>query len=113
MLMFFRISAAAFVLSGLCGFAQPVVSAAVNAASYFAPPPAGNTPSPAPIAQGSIFVVYGTDFGGPVLATTLPLQTSLGNTSISVSSGGQNYAAFMVYVLPGQPAAILPSNAPA
>lgn len=110
--MILRICLAALVLYTLGGFAQPVVSSAVNAASYLTPPPLGSTPSPAPIAQGSIFVVFGTNMGGPVQATTLPLETSLGGTSISVSGGGQTVAAFMVYAFPTQLAAILPSNTP-
>ena len=97
----------------MSGFAQPVVSSAVNAASYLTPPPQGTTATPAPIAQGSIFVVFGTGMGGPIQAPSLPLQTTLGGTSITVSSGGQNSAAFMVYAFPSQLAAILPSNTPA
>jgi uncharacterized protein (TIGR03437 family) len=100
------------VFGGLCGFAQPVVNSAVNAASYLTPPPLGTTATPAPIAQGSIFVAFGTGLGGPIQATTLPLQTSLGGTSVSISSGGQAAAAFMVYAFPSQLAAILPSNTP-
>lgn len=50
--------------------------------------------------------------GGPIQAATLPLQTSLGGTSISVTSGGQSVAAFMDYAFPTQLAAILPSNTP-
>src|SRR5689334_13018523 len=112
MSMILRVGSIALALGALGGFAQPVVTSAVNAASYLTPPPLGSTPTPAPIAQGSIFVVFGTGLGSPTQATVLPLQTSLAGTSVSVSSGGQNVAAFMVYVFPNQVAAILPSTAP-
>jgi uncharacterized protein (TIGR03437 family) len=107
-----RIGSVVLVLSSLCGFSQPVVSSALNAASYIAPPPTGTTPNPAPIAQGSIFVVFGTGLsgGGLVQASSFPLQTSLNSTSIAVTSNGLASNAFMVYTLPTQLAAILPSN---
>jgi uncharacterized protein (TIGR03437 family) len=84
----------------------------LNAASYIAPPPTGTTPNPAPIAQGSIFVVFGTGLSsdGLVQASSFPLQTALNGTSIAVTSNGLASNAFMVYTLPTQLAAILPSN---
>jgi uncharacterized protein (TIGR03437 family) len=92
-------------------FAQPVVNAAMNAASYFSPPK-GDTP----IAQGSIFTVFGTGLAGPDLQqASLPLGTSLpsaNGTSIVISSGGQNIDAYILYTLPTQVAAVLPSTAP-
>jgi len=116
MSMIFRSSLAALGLWTLSVYAQPTVSSAVNAASYLTPPAGGTSaspvPTPAPIAQGSIFVVFGTGFGGPAQASSLPLQTSLASTSISVTSGGQNIAAYMVYAFPTQLAAILPSTTP-
>src|SRR5947209_8514426 len=93
------------------GFAQPVVNAAMNAASYFSPPK-GDTP----IAQGSIFIVFGTGLAGPNLQqASLPLGTSLpaaNGTSIIIRSGGQNINGYILYTLPTQVAAILPSTAP-
>jgi len=68
------------------------------------------------IAQGSVFVVYGTGGMGPSTilgATTLPLQTSLGGTSITVTVSGTTANALMVYTLATQIAAVLPSNIPA
>jgi len=108
----FRIGSVVLVLGSLCGFAQPVVSSALNAASYIAPPPTGTTANPAPIAQGSIFVVFGTGLstGGLVQASSFPLQTTLNGTSIAVTVNGLASNAFMVYTLPTQLAAILPSN---
>src|SRR5579872_3439533 len=102
-----RMGSVVLILGSFGAFAQPVVSSALNAASYIAPPQGG-----APIAQGSIFVVFGTGLssGGLVQASTFPLTGTLNNTSIAVSSGGQTFNALMVYTLPTQLAAILPSN---
>ncbi len=94
---------------------QPVVNSAVNGASYFTPPnPSSSVNGIPPIAQGSIFVVFGTGMGPAALvqATTFPLQTALSGTSISVTSGGQTVSPYMVYTLAGQLAAILPSTTP-
>jgi uncharacterized protein (TIGR03437 family) len=83
----------------------------MNAASYFSPPK-GDTP----IAQGSIFIVFGTGLAGTDLQqASLPLGASLpstNGTSIVVRSGGQNIDAYILYTLPTQVAAILPSTAP-
>jgi uncharacterized protein (TIGR03437 family) len=92
-------------------FAQPVVNAALNAASYFSPPKGDS-----PIAQGSISIVFGTGLAGPDLQQgSLPLGTSLpsaNGTSIVIGSGGQTIYAYILYTLPTQVAAILPSSAP-
>jgi len=103
----------------LPAFAQPNVTAVFNAASYAAAP---NDSNGKPIAnnnisQGSIIVIFGTNLGPASLvqASALPLTTSLPNangTSVTVSSGGQNISAFMVYTFASQVAAILPSNVP-
>ena len=114
--MIFRTGFVVALLAGMAAYAQPVVAAAENAASYFMPPaPSSSTPAPAtPIAQGSIFVVFGTGLsaGALVQAPSFPLQTQLNGTSISVTSGGQTVSALMVYTLPTQLAAILPSSTP-
>lgn len=67
------------------------------------------------IAQGSVFVVYGSGGMGPATilgATSLPLQTTLGGTSITVTVGGTTVNALMVYTLATQVAALLPSSTP-
>ncbi|HEX4274410.1 MAG TPA: hypothetical protein VHZ74_03595, partial [Bryobacteraceae bacterium] len=66
------------------------------------------------IAQGSVFVVYGAAMGPStiVVAPTLPLQTSLGSTSIQVTVGGTTVNAPMLYTLKSQLAGVLPSNTP-
>ena len=65
-------------------------------------------------AQGSIIVVYGANLSSTTLvqAQTLPFQTTLNNTSISVTVGATTVNLFMVYTLNSQLAAVLPSNTP-
>ena len=92
--------------------AQPSIGGIVNSASY-ATSSAGNNN----VAQGSIFVIFGSGMGpaGLVSATSLPLGTSLplaNGTSVAITSGGQTVNAFMVYTSAGQVAAILPSSTP-
>jgi uncharacterized protein (TIGR03437 family) len=78
--------------------------------------PVGNAGSYASsIAQGSIFVVLGTNLGGGavVLNTALPIKTTLGNASIRLApvSGGAAVDAFMIYTTQNQLAGLLPSTA--
>ena len=100
-------------------WAQPTIGGIVNAASYaVAPQDSNNNPiGNNNVAQGSIFVIFGTNMGPASLvqASGLPLGTSLpgtDGTSVAVSSGGQTVNAYLVYTLASQVAAILPSNAP-
>jgi len=81
--------------------------------------PAGNIPPGFPnsgLAQGGIFVAYGSNLGPASLvqATTLPLPTTAGlaGTSISITSGGTTVSAPLIYTSQGQVAAVLPSNTP-
>jgi len=99
--------------------AQPSIGGIVNAASYAAAPldASGNPIGNNNVAQGSIFVIFGANMGPASLvqASSLPLGTSLpasNGTSVSIITGGQTVAAFMVYSSAGQVAAILPSNTP-
>ena len=68
------------------------------------------------IAQGSMFVIYGSEMGIPSNPADLkfPLPTSEGllGTNIQVTSGTTTVDAIMIYTTPGQVAAILPSNTP-
>ncbi|HWE00316.1 MAG TPA: hypothetical protein VG345_14800, partial [Bryobacteraceae bacterium] len=66
------------------------------------------------IAQGSIFVVYGSNLGPSTIsiAPSLPLPTALSGTSIQITVGGATVTAPMVYTLNTQIAAVLPSNTP-
>lgn len=90
-------------------FCQPVIleKGVVNAASYTLSPGAGNA-----IAPGSIFIIFGTGLGPTQLvqASALPLDTSLAGTSVTVTAGGQNRNAYLVYSSATQVAAILPSG---
>ncbi len=67
------------------------------------------------VAQGSIFVVIGTNLGPAALiqASSFPLATTLSGTSVRLTpaGGGAPVDAFPVYTVARQVAAILPSNA--
>lgn len=92
-------------------FAQPKIGGIVNVASYASATVGNNV-----IAQGSIFVVFGTGMGPATIAyASSPLPTSFpdaNGTSIAISSGGQVLNAYIVYTLDRQVAAILPSGTP-
>jgi len=80
-----------------------------NAASYaLAAFPNGG------IAQGSIFVVFGSGMGPATIVynSSLPYQTSLGGTSVTVTVNGTPVPCLMYYTSAGQLAAILPSTTP-
>jgi uncharacterized protein (TIGR03437 family) len=66
------------------------------------------------IAQGSIFVLYGSNLGPTTIsqAPVLPLGVTLSGTSVSIVAGGTTYSAFMIYTLNSQVAAVMPSNVP-
>src|SRR5438105_15012762 len=99
-------------------YAQPAIGSGgvLNAASYAFE----GLPNSA-IAQGSIFVVFGTALGPPPpsgqvatsasfpLPTVLPASTG---TSIDVTVNGTTVHALMIYTSPTQIAAVLPSNTP-
>ncbi len=94
------------VLAAIPAIAQPktpFVFNVANSASYGAN-----------IAQGSLFIVYGSSLGPTELvqASSLPLPAQLGGTAIAVTSGSIMLACPMVYSSAGAVAAILPSNVP-
>jgi uncharacterized protein (TIGR03437 family) len=91
------------------GANAPMISAIENAATNI-PPGLPN----AAIAQGALFVVKGKNLGpaSVVVATTFPLSTSIGGTSMQVTVGGTTVNAIMYYALATQIAAILPSKIP-
>ena len=66
------------------------------------------------IAQGSLFVVKGSNLGPATYtqATSFPLPGSVGGTSITVTVTGTTVNAIMFYSLASQAAAILPSETP-
>ncbi len=80
-----------------------------NSASYANPAfPNGS------IAQGSLFVVFGSGMGPAQIqyASSFPLPVNLLGTSVSVTVNGTTVQCPMIYTLDGQIAAILPSNTP-
>jgi uncharacterized protein (TIGR03437 family) len=98
-----------WIATAVYGIAAPEIRWIVNAASYALP----GSPNSA-IAQGSIFVIFGTDLGPVTLeqAASFPLPTSLGGTSVQVTSGSTTLDAPLLYVWEQQVAAILPSPTP-
>src|ERR1019366_9478285 len=66
------------------------------------------------IAQGSLFVVFGSGMGPAQIqnATSFPLPTTLAGTSASVTVNGTTVSCIMIYTQNGQIAAILPSSTP-
>ncbi len=66
------------------------------------------------IAQGAIFVVFGTAMGPAevVLSSGFPLPAELAGTSIRVTVGGTTVPAFLLYTSATQVSAIMPSNTP-
>jgi len=98
-----------FALSGQTTEQLPAITSVVNAASWIPPglPNAG-------IAQGSIFVVSGSNLGPTAISVASnPFQTtSLAGTSVYVTVGEQMVQALMYYSLAGYVAALLPSNTP-
>jgi len=91
------------------GANAPMITAIENAATNIPP----GLPNSA-IAQGALFVVKGRNLGpsNVVVASTFPLPTSIGGTSIQVTVGGTTVDAIMYYSLASQVAAILPSKTP-
>jgi uncharacterized protein (TIGR03437 family) len=81
--------------------------------------PASNLPTQIPaggIAQGAIFVVYGSSLGPTTIVqpTALPLPTTagLGGTVVTVTVNGTTLTAPMIYSLNSQIAAVMPSTIP-
>src|ERR1039458_4289854 len=88
---------------------QPTVASVVNAGSYAV----AGLPN-APIAQGSLFILFGTNMGpaAPQGAASFPLPTTLAETSTSITvNGTTTMEGIMIYTLAGQVAA-LPSKIP-
>jgi uncharacterized protein (TIGR03437 family) len=101
--------AASVTLSTLSAAPSIATNGVKNAASYANPSfPNGG------IAQGSIFVVFGTAMGPAQIAyaSNFPLSTTLSGTSVSVTVAGSTAQCPMLYTLAGQIAAILPSTTP-
>ncbi|HTC34533.1 MAG TPA: hypothetical protein VK724_14225 [Bryobacteraceae bacterium] len=100
---YYGLLACVVVLPAMAQTSVPFIYSALNSANYSST-----------LAQGSLFVVFGTGIGPAQYtgATSLPLPPQLGGTSISVTSGTTTLICPMVYSLLGTAAAILPSNTP-
>src|ERR1700744_5561255 len=96
----------------VCGQSGPVISpASVISAATYAPMGGPN----AGLAEGSFISVYGTNLGpaAPVTAATLPLQTALSGSSVTITpTAGAPVQAYIDFTSSGQINAILPSNTP-
>lgn len=99
---------AGLLLAAAAASAQPVVSAALNAASYARPglPNSG-------IARGSLIAIFGANIGPPVppsgvAVTGYPIQTTF--NGVSARLGGRNL--FITYATPNQVGAVVPSDTP-
>ena len=105
----FIITAAFIAGCALQASAQPTISGIVSSATYL-PPGLPNSG----LAQGSIFVVFGSNMGPSTLVQveSYPVPTQLSGTSITVTVGGKANPALMVYTSAGQLAALLPSTTP-
>ena len=94
---------------GIAAAQTPVITAVANDASGIMQglPNAG-------IAQGSIFLVVGTNLGPSTLATaSAPFHdTTVGDTSVSIVVNGTTVNALMYYASATQIGALLPSNTP-
>jgi len=110
-----RVLVAFVVIAGSLAAQTPTIGGIVNGASGIPP----GAPHSA-IAEGAIFVVYGTNLGAapPVgqAANSAPLPLSLtgfAGTTVTVTVNGMTLPAPILYTTPTQVSAIMPSAAPA
>ena len=105
-----HVCAAVALITGTAAAQSPSISGVVNAASGIvqALPNGG-------IAQGSIFLVLGSNLGPATLSVdSSPFaNTALAGTSVTVTVKGTAVKALMYYTSTTQVAALLPSNTPA
>jgi uncharacterized protein (TIGR03437 family) len=97
------------LLVAVVAAAQPSLSGIVNAAS--------NVPirlPNAPIAQGALFVIYGSGLGPATMvqSAAFPIPVTLSGTSVQIVLNGAAVSAPVVYTSSGQLAAIMPSHTP-
>ncbi len=107
----FKLSIAFVLASGTLLAQSPAPAAVLN--------PASNILAGLPnsgIAQGSIFVVYGTNLGPTTLAqaSSIPLPTTegVGGTSVKITVGQTTVDAPMIYSVASQIAGVVPSSVP-
>jgi uncharacterized protein (TIGR03437 family) len=93
---------------GVGAYAQPAITSGgvVNSASYAY----AGLPNAA-IAQGSLFIIFGSGLGpGTLQLSGLPLSAAFGGTSLTVTVNGAVTKPLVVYTAAGQVAAVLPSS---
>ncbi len=100
----FRVVVFLIAASFLKAQIPPLIQSANNTASY----------DPTAIAQGSMFVIFGSFLGPATLvsATQLPLPSTLATTSVTVKAGNTTLNCPMFYTSFGQVVAVMPSNTP-
>jgi uncharacterized protein (TIGR03437 family) len=105
-----RLSLALIAVSSAMHAQPAIYSRGVVNAANFAPVGLPN----GSIAQGSLFSIFGASLGPAqgVTAGSFPLQTTLGNVSITVGQGAAAVKAIPYFVSAGLVNAIMPSNAP-
>jgi uncharacterized protein (TIGR03437 family) len=64
------------------------------------------------IAEGSIFVIYGTNFSPSNVSASLPLESTLNGVTINVTVNGTITHPLFYYLFPSQIGAVLPSATP-
>ncbi len=103
-----RLSSIIFLVTAVTPWlsAAPTIAAVANAAS--------NITFNAPVAQGAVFVLYGSGMGPANIAFAPAAfqSTSLSGTSVAVTVGTTTVNALMYYTSDSQVAALLPSNTP-
>ena len=89
---------------------QPNITYISNSASFL-PPGLPNSG----LAEGSIITIFGTNIGpgATASATSFPLRTSLGGSSVTFTVGGESTQGLMLFTSAGQLSAVLPSSTPA
>jgi uncharacterized protein (TIGR03437 family) len=97
------------IVAAIQAEAQPTIAAIESSATYL-PPGLPNSG----IAEGSIFVIFGSNMGPSTLeqVQAYPLSTALSGTSVTVTVNGTASQAYMIYTSAGQLAALLPSSTP-
>jgi uncharacterized protein (TIGR03437 family) len=112
MRLFRNLALALAIVAATLAAQSPSFTGIVNAASSIPPgfPNYG-------IAQGSVFVIYGSNMGptGIIGASALPLPTTAGlsGTTITVTVGGTTLPVPILYTWQPQVAAVMPSAIPA
>ena len=103
------LAALCFGLAAIAAAQQPNITYISNSATYL-PPGLPNSG----LAEGSIITIFGTNIGPATAAsaTSFPLGTSLGGSSVTFTVGGTSTQGLMLFTSAGQLSAVLPSSTP-